>query len=116
MKKIILSLIFLSLFQIAKADNPILTVEYKYSNVNDTTHFQKMRLDNEFCCNFIIESTPGDSLNNDVTILKHTETGVVLGKIYGKPSKDFIIKICEQYGYLNRNYVDELAYKIKRKS
>lgn len=114
MKRILLALIFLTISNITKADNPILTVEYKYSSVKDTLHFQKMRMDNDFCCNFVIESTPSDSLDQDVTIIKHTESGVILGRIYGKPTKEFIIKICNQYGYLNRNYVDELVYKLKQ--
>lgn len=115
MKKIILSLLFLVVFQLSKAETPVLTIEYKYSNAVDTTHFQKMKLDNEFCCNFMIVSTPNDSTNKDVTILKHTQTGVTLGVIYGRPSKDFILKICQQYGYLDRNYVDDLALKLSTK-
>lgn len=116
MKRIILFLLFLSTFQLSKAETPILTVEYKYSNVKDTLHFQSLKNDNEFCCNFVVLSTPGDSINKNVTILRHTETGVILGTIYGRPSKEFILKICQQYGYLNREYVDNLANQMKRKS
>ena len=109
MKKLILSITFLLAFQFVKAETPILTIEYKYSNAVDTVHFQSMKLDNEFCCNFVIVSTPSDTTNKDMTILKHTQTGVTLGVIYGRPTKEFILKICQQYNYLDRQYVDNLV-------
>lgn len=109
MKKLILSILFITCLQLVKAETPVLTIEYKYSNAVDTVHFQKMKLDNEFCCNFVVISTPGDTTTQDMTILKHTQTGVTLGIIYGKPTKEFILQICKQYNYLDREYVDNLA-------
>lgn len=114
MKRLILSIIFLTCFQILKAETPVLTLEYKYSNSVDTVHFQKMKLDNEFCCNFVILSTPSDTVNKDVTILKHTKTGVVLGVIHGRPTKEFILQVCKQYNYLDKEYVDKLAMQVTK--
>jgi hypothetical protein len=67
-----------------------------------------MKSDNEFCCNFIITSTPADSIGN-VTLLRHTKTGVVLGTFYGRPSKEFIMEICNKMGYLDSKNVDAIA-------
>lgn len=110
MKKILLILlIILTGSQFVKADNtPSITIEYKYKNASDTTHFVNMKSDNEFCCNFIITSTPSDS-NENVTLLRHTKTGIVLGTFYGKPSKEFIMDICNRMGYLDQSNVDKIA-------
>lgn len=108
MKKLILIALLILGFQIAKAETPIITIEYKYKNASDTTHFVSMKSDNEFCCNFIITSSPSDS-NGNITLIKHTKTGVVLGTIYGKPSKEFIMDICNKMGYLDQDNVDKIA-------
>jgi hypothetical protein len=112
MKKIFLILlIILTGSQFVKADNtPAITIECKYVNASDTTHFVKLKSDNEFCCNFIVTS----SLNSkeDVTLLKHTKTGVVLGTFYGKPSKEFIMDICKKMGYLDQKNVDMIAQSM----
>jgi hypothetical protein len=111
MKKLILITLLILGFQILKAETPIITIEYKYKNASDTTHFVSMKSDNEFCCNFIITSSPSDS-NGNVTLIKHTRTGVVLGTIYGRPSKEFIVNICNKMGYLDQNKVDLMAESI----
>jgi hypothetical protein len=108
MKKIILIALLILGFQIVKAETPIITIEYKYKNASDTTHFVNMKSDNEFCCNFIITSTPADSSGN-VTLLRHTKTGVVLGTFYGRPSKEFIMDICKKMGYLDTKNIDAIA-------
>jgi len=111
MKRIILIALLILGFQIVKAETPIITIEYKYKSASDTTHFVNMKSDNEFCCNFIITSTPADSSGN-VTLLKHTKTGVVLGTFYGRPSKEFIMEICNKMGYLDQNNVDKIAESV----
>ena len=108
MKKIILILSLLLGVQIVKAESlPIITIECKYSNASDTTHFVNLKNDNEFCCNFIL-TTSLDYCEN-VTLIKHTKTGVVLGTFYGKPSKEFIMTICNKMGYLDQDIVDKIA-------
>ena len=109
MKKIILLLILLTGSQLVKAESiPVITIECKYSNDSDTTHFVNLKNDNEFCCNFIVTKSPSDS-NGNVTLIKHTKTGVVLGTFYGKPSKEFIMTICNKMGYLDQDNVDKIA-------
>ena len=54
------------------------------------------------------DSTSGVNCE-DVTLIKHTKTGVVLGTFYGKPSKEFIMTICNKMGYLDQNNVDKIA-------
>ena len=108
MKKIILLLLLLTGSQLVKAESkPIITIECKYSNASDTTHFVNLKNDNEFCCNFIL-TTSLDYCEN-VTLIKHTKTGVVLGTFYGKPSKESIMTICNKMGYLDQNIVDKIA-------
>jgi hypothetical protein len=108
MKKIILLLLLLTGSQLVKAESkPIITIECKYSNASDTIHFVNLRSDNEFCCNFIL--TTSLDYCQDVTLIKHTKTGVVLGTFYGKPSKEFIMTICNKMGYLDQNNVDKIA-------
>ena len=49
MKKIILLLLLLTGVQLVKAESkPIITIECKYSNASDTTHFVNLKNDNEF--------------------------------------------------------------------
>jgi hypothetical protein len=110
MKKLaLILLIILTGSQFAKADNtPAITIEYKYKNASDTIHITNMKSDNEFCCNFIITSTQADSSGN-VTLLRHTKTGVVLGTFYGRPSKEFIMDICKKMGYLDTKNIDAIA-------
>jgi len=107
MKKLLLILTLFLGFQIAKAETPTITIEFKYVNAADTAHFTKLKSDNEFCCNFLVTSSI-DSTEN-VTLIKHTKTGVVLGTIYGKPSKEFIMDICNRMGYLNQDNIDKIA-------
>jgi hypothetical protein len=119
MKKLaLILLIILTGSQLVKAENtPSITIEYKYKNSSDTTHFVSMRSDNEFCCNFVIIASRSENDEN-VTLIKHTKTGVILGTIYGKPSKKFIMDICNKMGYLDQKNVDRVAndmIKIKNK-
>lgn len=108
MKKIILLLILLTGSQLVKAEStPIITIECKYSNSSDTTHFVNLKNDNEFCCNFIL-TTSLDYCEN-VTLIKHTKTGVVLGTFYGKPSKELIMDICRKNNFLDQDNVDKIA-------
>jgi hypothetical protein len=108
MKKIILILSLLLGSQIVSAESlPSITIECKYVNASDTTHFIKLKSDNEFCCNFIVTSSLNS--NENITLIKHTKTGVVLGTIYGKPSKEFIMDICNRMGYLDQTNVDKIA-------
>jgi hypothetical protein len=108
MKKIILILSLLLVSQIVSAESlPSITIECKYVNASDTTHFIKLKSDNEFCCNFIVTSSLNS--NENITLIKHTKTGVVLGTIYGKPSKEFIMDICNRMGYLDQTNVDKIA-------
>jgi hypothetical protein len=108
MKKIILIALLILGFQLVKAESiPIITIECKYSSASDTTHFTNLKNDNEFCCNFIL-TTSLDYCEN-VTLIKHTKTGVVLGTFYGKPSKEFIMEICNKMGYLDSKNVDAIA-------
>lgn len=120
MKKLVLLLVILFSFELVKADNsPAITIEYKYKNVSDTTvYFKTLKSDNDFCCNFLITATPSDSTGNNVTLLRHTKTGVILGTFYGKPSKEFILEICNKMGYLDAERVDVIAeglVKMKNK-
>jgi hypothetical protein len=108
MKKLILILSLILGSQIVKAESlPAITIECKYVNASDTTHFVKLKSDNEFCCNFIVTSTLNS--NENITLIKHTKTGVVLGTIYGRPSKEFIMDICKKMGYLDSKNVDVIA-------
>jgi hypothetical protein len=109
MKKIFLIiLIILTGSQFVKADNtPAITIECKYVNASDTTHFVKLKSDNEFCCNFIVTSILNS--NENITLIKHTRTGVVLGTIYGRPSKEFIMDICRKNNFLDQDNVDKIA-------
>jgi hypothetical protein len=110
MKKLaLILLIILTGSQFVKADNtPAITIEYKYKNLSDTTYFTNLKSDNDFCCNFLITSNLSDS-NENVTLLRHTKTGVVLGTFYGRPSKEFIMDICKKMGFLDPNNVDMIA-------
>jgi hypothetical protein len=97
--------------QFVKAESkPIITIECKYLNASDTTHFVYLKNDSEFCCNFIL--TTSLDYSEEVTLIKHTKTGVVLGTFYGKPSKEFIMDICNKMGYLDQNKVDKIAESI----
>jgi hypothetical protein len=113
MKKIILLLILLTGSQLVKSeptiksDIPSLTIVCNYSDTLDTNHFINLKNDSEFCCNFIV--TSGLLYSEDVTVIKHTSTGVVLGTFYGRPSKKFIIDICNQMGYFDQNNVDKIV-------
>jgi hypothetical protein len=107
MKRILLILTLFLGFQIAKAETPTITIECKYVNVIDSSHFTKLKSDNEFCCNFLL--TSGIDSTENITLIKHTKTGVVLGTIYGKPSKEFIMDICNKMGYLDEKSVDKMA-------
>jgi len=109
MKKLFLILVILLTVQFVKADNtPAITIEYKYKTVSDTVYFTALKSDNDFCCNFLITSNLSDS-NENITLLKHTKTGVVLGTFYGRPSKEFIMEICRKMGYLDSKNVDMIA-------
>jgi hypothetical protein len=112
MKKLTITLILLTIIQFTNAEgNPPLTIEYKYKSTSDTTYCSSLKSDNNFCCNFIITSTPSET-NDNMMIIKHTKTGVVLGTFYGKPSKIFIMEVCNKQGYLDTTKVDKIVQKM----
>ena len=113
MKKLTLTLILLTIIQFTKAEgNPTpLTIEYKYKLASDTTYCSNLKSDDNFCCNFIITSTPSQT-NDNIMLIKHTKTGVVLGTFYGKPSKSFIMEVCNKHGYLDTTKVDKIVQKL----
>ena len=95
MKKLILTLFILIGFNVVKAEtNPPITIEFKYKNTSDTSvYFNKLKSDNDFCCNFVVTATPSTDSTQSFTLLKHTKTGVILGTFYGTPSKEFIMDV-----------------------
>jgi len=113
MKKLIITLILLTIIQFAKADgNPtLLTIEYKYKKASDTTYCSNLKSDDNFCCNFIITSSLSET-NDNTMLIKHTKTGVVLGTFYGKPSKSFIMEVCSKQGYLDPSKVDKIVADV----
>ena len=88
MKKFIT--ICLTLFTlISKAsDSPKIKIEYRYTQSSDTTFISRLRSDKDFCCKFEIVSFKSDGSESSSVI--DVKTGLVLGTIYGRPSKAFL--------------------------
>ena len=88
MKKFIT--ICLTLFTlISKAsDSPKIKIEYRYTQASDTTFISRLRSDKDFCCKFEIVSIKSDDSESSSVI--DVKTGLVLGTIYGRPSKAFL--------------------------
>lgn len=88
MKKFIT--ICLTLFTlISKAsDSPKIKIEYRYTQASDTTFISRLRSDKDFCCKFEIVSVKSDDSESSSVI--DVKTGLVLGTIYGRPSKAFL--------------------------
>lgn len=111
MKKLTLTFILLIVSQLTKAEGNPLTIEYKYKAASDTSYCSILKSDPDFCCFFVVTASPSES-NDNITLIKHTKTGVVLGTFYGRPSKKSIMEVCEKYGYLDPKVADEMALKI----
>ena len=111
MKKITLAFIGLLVFNIAKAsDEPKLVLEYTYTNKADSVYIvNNIKNDKDLCCTFTIvlsKSKTGDKQ----TFIKHKETGVLLGTIYGTPTKEFLAII--EKNYLNEQYIKDVVPKM----
>jgi len=95
MKKLIL--LFLLAFSIkanAKNEEPRLLLEYNYGCTCDTSRVLNMKADPNFCCYYDIECKANKS-SEDICYIRDRETGILLGTIYGKPTKEFLLHIYE---------------------
>ena len=94
MKKILtllaFSLIVLNLS--AKETEPKLILEYNYGCTCDTMRVVALKDDPNFCCYYEIQAKP-NSASEDICYIRDKETGVLLGTIYGKPTKEFLLYI-----------------------
>jgi hypothetical protein len=91
MKKIITLLILTSL-NLSAHDEPKLVLEHQYVNHKSINYLIELKSDSTFCCLFEIKFVKSKGVEN-ITIIKHKETGVELGTIYGTPTKEFISMI-----------------------
>jgi hypothetical protein len=91
-KLILLSLLAFSIQANAKSDEPKLLLEYNYGCTCDTSRVLNMKSDADFCCYFDIEVKANNS-SEDICYIRDRETGVLLGTIYGKPTKEFLLHI-----------------------
>jgi hypothetical protein len=93
MKKIlILMLLAFSVEVNAKNEEPKLLLEYNYGCTCDTSRVLNMKADPNFCCYFDIECKANNS-SEDICYIRDRETGILLGTIYGKPTKEFLLYI-----------------------
>ena len=76
----------------AKNEEPKLLLEYNYGCTCDTSRVLNMKADPNFCCYFDIECKANNS-SEDICYIRDKETGVLLGTIYGKPTKEFLLYI-----------------------
>jgi len=56
---------------------------------------EQLANDTELCC--VYEFCLSDSLAQDVTLVRHKATGVVLGTIYGTPNREFLNQLALQF-------------------
>ena len=98
MKKI-LTLLAFSLMVLnlsAKETEPKLILEYNYGCTCDTMRVVALKDDPNFCCYYEIQAKP-NSASEDICYIRDKETGALLGTIYGKPSKEFLLHIYETH-------------------
>lgn len=96
MKKILI-LVMLAFSVNVKAENeePKYIIEYSYVNPSDTLNVYKLKTDDNFCCYYDIEMKVSD-VKSDVCYIRDKKTGALLGTLYGKPTKDFLLLIYEK--------------------
>lgn len=80
----------------AENEEPKYIIEYAYANANDTLRVISLKLDNNFCCYYDIELKASDT-KNDVCYIRDKKTGVLLGTLFGKPTKEFLLFIYENH-------------------
>lgn len=112
MKKLIITAFIIS-SQISRAEGTPLTIEYKWKSSKDTAYCDQLRQDPKLCCHFSIVASKTES-SEDVVVIRHSKTGVVLGTFYGRPPKIFIIEVCEKYGYFDTVMCDKIAEAISK--
>ena len=95
MKKII-TLLALTSLNLSAHDEPKLILEYQYTSSKNLIHMERLKSDSSFCCMFEIKFVPCTGDDN-VTIIKHKETGKALGTLYGTPTKEFVSMIYKTY-------------------
>ena len=105
----IASLLFLGYNGNSKPIQPKITLECVYST--EHTHFDQLMQDKDLCCTFELKTTCSDTVNESFIIVRHTETGVQLGIIYGVPTKAFILHVYKDYltDYLDKGMVQKIA-------
>lgn len=96
MKKILI-LVMLAFSVNVKAENeePKYIIEYSYVNASDTLNVSKLKADDNFCCYYNIEMK-ASSVKSDICYIKDKQTGALLGTLYGKPTKEFLLFIYEK--------------------
>lgn len=111
MKKTLTLLAFtLIAFSVGAKDNePKYVVEYNYGCTCDTNKVTHLKQDIDFCCYYEIELKPNNA-NEDVCYIKDKETGALLGTIYGKPTKEFLVYIYNEH--LKNGFSKNDLYKL----
>jgi hypothetical protein len=96
MKKIlILMLLAFSVNVKAENEEPKYIIEYEYSNASDTLRVANLKADVNFCCYYDIVMKANNT-DSDVCYIKDKKTGVLLGTLYGKPTKEFLLLVYEK--------------------
>ena len=94
----------------AKETEPTLVLEYYYTNKADSVYISNsIKSDESLCCSFVVVLKPSKT-NGSETQIKHRETGIVLGTIYGTPTKEFLVFV--QQNYLTEQYINDIVPRI----
>ena len=93
----------------AENEEPKYIIEYSYVNANDTLNVSKLKADDNFCCYYNIEMK-ASNLKSDVCYIRDKETGALLGTLFGKPTKEFLLFIYEKQ--LKNAYTPEQLAQI----
>ena len=76
----------------AKETEPKFILEYNYGSTCDTMRMVTLKDDPNFCCYYKIQAK-SNGTSEDIYYIRDKETGVLLGTIYGKPTKEFLLYI-----------------------
>lgn len=109
MKRIILTIGLFLTQLVSNASNEAPLV-LEYNGLEETQNLKHLENDTEFCCYFEVVRVKNDTLEKGIIRIFDKKSGVLLGTIWGVPTKEFLMKLYKKE--LSPTLVDDIVKNI----
>ena len=95
MKTFILFVLILISIKTKANDETKFILEFYYGNSNNISKLFNLKDDETICCLFEFRFVRKNELNEVYALVKDKNTNIILGTLYGVPTKEFIMNLIQ---------------------